>query len=217
MTPTVYFATPIRGRNVVEQYNRAQCETIMWASREGIKCEWMVLPDQPDPSVGRNVLTADFLASDKTHLFFVDADVGWQIADVKAVLKASQSHYGIVGGVYAKKTYPYQPAVGKVLQIESGMAEVAYLAGGFTLIPRGVIEAMDAHYSYPKLLLPHDQPAHEYFHHRWRFSVSDGLVSGEDVTFCKDWRAIGGKCWAVPGLSLTHTGEHTFTKRWELA
>ncbi|CAE8592294.1 unnamed protein product, partial [Polarella glacialis] len=49
----------------------------------------------------------------------------------------------------------------------------------------------------------------------WRFFdtmvTEDGEFLGEDIAFCRRWRAIGGTIFADLGATLTHVGRHAFT------
>lgn len=56
-----------------------------------------------DPSVerARNVLTANFLASDCTHLLFIDSDIAFTPRDVMRIVSHDQD---VVGGIYPLKT-----------------------------------------------------------------------------------------------------------------
>ena len=56
-----------------------------------------------DPSVerARNVLTANFLASDCTHLLFIDSDIAFTPRDVQRIISHEEE---VVGGIYPLKT-----------------------------------------------------------------------------------------------------------------
>ena len=56
-----------------------------------------------DPSVerARNVLTANFLASDCTHLLFIDSDIAFTPRDVMRIVSHDED---VVGGIYPLKT-----------------------------------------------------------------------------------------------------------------
>ena len=56
-----------------------------------------------DPSVerARNVLTANFLASDCTHLLFIDSDIAFSPRDVQRIISHEED---VVGGIYPLKT-----------------------------------------------------------------------------------------------------------------
>jgi FkbM family methyltransferase len=56
-----------------------------------------------DPSVerARNVLTANFLASDCTHLLFIDSDIAFSPRDVQRIISHDED---VVGGIYPLKT-----------------------------------------------------------------------------------------------------------------
>jgi hypothetical protein len=45
----------------------------------------------------------------------------------------------------------------------------------------------------------------------WASTFEPGITySGEDVAFCRRWRAIGGKIWLHAGVILKHIGDHVY-------
>ena len=53
-----------------------------------------------------------------------------------------------------------------------------------------------------------DQELSKYFYVLFQTILNDeGHYVGEDITFCRRWRSMGGKIWADPAGSIAHVGE----------
>ena len=160
----------------------------------------------------RNVLCHNFLHDfpEATDLFFIDDDIGWTSDSVMRLL---QSREDVVGGVYPLK----QDQVGFPIALESrngkliernGLYEASFLPTGFMRIKRYVIEAM----AYEVPTYPHHRAdgVIEHVKNIFQTGYKDGERWGEDVDFANRWRAMGGRMWVDPAITLSHLGR----KRW---
>ncbi len=147
-----------------------------------IKCLMELQARKPchiEPHVGsgdgvgrtRNVLTAQFLKSDCTHLLFMDSDLIFTVEHVKELLLANQP---VVGGFYPKKQegrlewvvnplIPSPPMRGDALQ------PLKYIGTGFLCIKREVFEKMIA--AYPELSFREDYGNRGIAHDFWSMGV----------------------------------------------
>lgn len=164
----------------------------------------------------RNTIVGHFLASDASHLMFVDSDIGFRGAEVLRLLAHGKP---LIGGLYRKKTrasrdYVGVPLPGGVLRLdrETMALEMAAIGTGFMLIQRQVIERMVEAFPH----LRYHAGGSDGAEGSWRDHLYDlfgtqicphtrGLLS-EDYTFCARWRALGGEVWADPGILLQHWG-----------
>jgi len=162
----------------------------------------------------RNNLIAKGMATDSTHLMFVDADIGFDFTDVVKMLIADKD---VIGGLYPKKTYPIKYVVNCLEgqeQQQSGVQEVENIGTGFLMMKRSVIQTMfNAH---PELKYKNQlnlEPQYEPFMYTL-FDTSlteDGQYLSEDWTFCRRWRKLGGKIHAHNDVKLAHAGYHQFS------
>lgn len=96
-------------------------------------------------AMARNSLTADFLASDCTHLLFIDNDLLFTPADVERITSHDEP---IVGGMYPLKIDGDLQWCGNTLlpasppPREDGLQEVRYIGTGFICIARDVFESI---------------------------------------------------------------------------
>jgi len=178
----------------------------------------------------RSRIATDFLETRHTHLLFVDADIGFEPANLFRLLDADKP---LAGGVYPLKgvmwdkaaeaarrgvrdvqaaslgyVVRFLPNPDQTVELVDGFGPVAYVGTGFMLIAREVLEAMAA--AYPDLhcvvtdLAGPSMPTVMFF---------DGMIDpetreqlSEDYAFCRRWTALGGEIWADFQSRLTHVG-----------
>lgn len=183
-----------------------------------------VRTNDADLARARNAMVADFLSTDATDLFFLDADVSWEPGAMERLLV--RRGVDMVAGIYPQRvddgTFPvrwlvdqdkkgifsYDPVSGEVS--ENGVIEVAGVPAGFLRLTRKCCEMMtkaneDRWYYEGSLKSGKAVSLFEFRvhddHHRW----------SEDLTFCRRWRELGGKVWLDPNMTLHHHGAKTYT------
>ena len=75
--PIVFLATPMYGGMCTGTYTSALMQTPLAFSQAGIQLYYTYMMNESLITRARNSLTYDFLASNATHLMFVDADIGF--------------------------------------------------------------------------------------------------------------------------------------------
>lgn len=161
---------------------------------------------------GRDRVAAGFLASDCTHLLFLDGDIEFEPADVLRLLSAGKD---ICAGAYKMKddsgTYAISlPGDRADWDAEARALEVEGAGTGFMLIARHVFERMAK--EMPEIAYTNAGPngaahrMHAFFEQR----IVDGWRVSEDILFCRRWRALGGKVWVCPDISLRHWGKRAW-------
>jgi hypothetical protein len=166
---------------------------------------------------GRNTAVAHFLASDATHLVFIDSDIGfpWQ-----GVFRLMAHGRPLVGATYARKhlgapSFAFVPLERAVPADTQGLVEVHSLPTGFMCIARDTVQRLVGAYAGTRYgMRPGDGPPGA-----WRDNLFDlfGLCRdgmnywSEDYAFCQRWRGLIGKCWLDPNILLEHHGTACFT------
>ena len=217
MSQKIYIAVASRDNPDVDmQFCMAQ--TFREIERERIRYKFKFARGQSLIQIARNQFVADFLASDCTDLVMIDDDMAWEDG---AFLRLLSHPVDVVGGVYPKRSdplcYPVRRLPGGRFDEMTGLLEVELLPTGFLRMTRTCIEAMVAHYkdlAYSDDHVP-GGVAHALF---WVDLVDDmpesqpGLktVVGEDFSFCRKWRAMGGKVYADTLLRFRHWGKKAF-------
>lgn len=166
----------------------------------------------------RNTCVAHFLASDCSHLLFVDADIGFS---AESVLRLVAHGRPVVGATYAKKKRgePEFACVGlpgeRPVQ-DGGLVEVHSLPTGFLLLHRDAVQRMVGAYGPATRyrMSPSDAEGawgeHLYALFECERDPETLAYLSEDYTFCQRWRRIGGQCWLDPHILLEHHGTARF-------
>lgn len=214
----VHFCIPCYGGQISEQTFMGMIKWSNQARELGI--EWTVetLVNESLISRGRNTLTARFLNNkDTTHLFFIDADIGFEPWHVLTVLNHDKD---VVCGLYPMKSLPLKWVVNGVPG-EDGkeqpprddyLIEVSKSGTGFMCIKQHVFEELKKHPAVKPFnndigLPPElDQYMYTYFDS----AVRENRYYSEDWTFCENWRDLGGKVWVDSRVLLKHTGYFNF-------
>lgn len=150
-------------------------------------------------STARDLLTMRFLESTASHMLCLDGDIGWNARDLEKLVAADLD---MVSGVYCRKNAARDVPAIFVGERSGELQEVEHAPAGFLLIKRQVIERMIG--ARQHMLYDRDGQRH------FRLWDMDGPV-GEDVAFCRRWRAMGGRIFMHMGVVLRHYGEQCFT------
>lgn len=159
----------------------------------------------------RGLIVAQFLASEATDLVFVDSDVAWEAG---SLVRLVDHPVDFVAGLYPQRRDPldfccqWDSSKPEIELSEHGLIEVYGVPAGFMRCSRAMLESMVAH--YPDLQFhcetAPDKTAHDLFG-----PYRIGRVKfGEDYSFCRRWRDIGGKVWVDPEIAMGHCGYKTF-------
>lgn len=214
-TGKLIIATPFYEMKGFSPYIKSLVETTRLLERLKVNWEYWPLEGYSYVDEARNVTCARFLEdTEATDLLFIDSDEGWGGLGLLRLLMSSEE---VIGGLYPLKndwdgwkTSPYfwatqddQP-IGKKTPDGGAILKADMLPAGFMRIKRSALERFRD--SYPDLRFRNERadvsaPDREYtaFFER----TSD---AGEDVNFCRRWKAIGGELWIEPRISITHYG-----------
>ena len=212
-TTKVHIAMPCYGGMLTESTFMSFIKWANTARQLGIDWTLETMVNESLISRARNTLTAKFLEqTDSTHLFFVDADIGWEPWHLLVLLNRDVD---VIGGLYPMKTMPIKWVVNGFEGAEEGpdgFQEVSKAGTGFLLMKRHVFEKLKSHpavkqYKNDIGLDPkYDAHLKTYFD----TAVRQGRYYSEDWTFCENWRDIGGKVWVDKRVLLRHSGSYVF-------
>jgi len=212
-TTRVHIAMPCYGGMLTESTFMSFIKWANTARQLGIDWTLETMVNESLISRARNTLTAKFLDQENaTHLFFVDADIGWEPWHLLVLLNRDVD---VIGGLYPMKTMPIKWVVNGFEGAEEGsdgFQEVSKAGTGFLLMKRHVFEKLKTHpavkpYKNDIGLDPkYDQHLKTYFD----TAVRQGRYYSEDWTFCEHWRDIGGKVYVDKRVLLRHSGSYVF-------
>lgn len=223
---TVVVATPCYGGQLTAAYFESVVRLIPLAAAAGIPLRFDTASDSLITRA-RNDIVARFLDDEAaTHLFFVDADIGFAPDQFFRLLAANRP---VTAAAYPLKRYawdagrPADPAklLGYCMNVlpgaaeEEGFAEALDAGTGFMCIRRDVLEVMAA--TNPDLSYTPDMPGTEG--QRNNFLFFDTMVEerdgarrylSEDYAFCRRAQRAGFKVWVDLRSTLDHVGPETF-------
>ena len=188
-------------------------------------------------SLVRNAIAAAFLESRADYLLMLDSDQAIGAQGIARMMELDRPVVGCVyprRGAFnwsnvdlETATSPeqiiYQASeyVGQLIADENGkivlmdgFAPAEFVGTGVMLIHRSAFEMLMSR--YPELkgrgFGPGVYPAHDHSG-RWGFfnPIDDeqGVPLGEDISFCRRWRAAGGEIWADVVSPVMHVGRYT--------
>ena len=160
----------------------------------------------------RAEIVAHFLASDAEMLVFVDADVAWEAG---ALINLVDYPVDFVSGIYPMRKDPIEYSVAwdeskaELWADENGLLDVDAVPAGFMKMSRVMLEQMTEHYRADLEHYSKNAPDNKVvalFDPYWEVDKK----FGEDYSFCKRWKAIGGKVLIDPDITMAHVGLKTF-------
>jgi hypothetical protein len=210
-------ATPFYSLYGFTPYIESLMKTVKMLKDAGI--DWEFLDKCGDSFIdrARNCLVAQFMATDATDLLFIDSDISW---DSMGLLHLLRSPMELTGGAYPFKNQwdrfteciIYDKDHAPVQDGETGLIETDWLPAGFMRIKRSCIEKLiEAYKSDFFFTLEGEALDTNKVHNLFECKIVNSQRQSEDVTFCKKWQAIGGKCWLEPRISFGHSALNTFT------
>jgi hypothetical protein len=223
----LFLATPCYGGMVCQEFMQSVLCTLHACMINKVGLQVFMIGNESLITRGRNQLVAEFMASDCSHLMFIDADIEFNPADV---LKLLHHDKPLVTGAYPLKMEPINYVINLADNASrlNDLVEVNDAGTGFMMIKREVISKMQE--AHPELHYTGDLDGDEYRkdlagkdHYRQRlkenlYSLFDASHDkeannnylSEDYTFCRRWQKIGGKIWVDTTVKLNHIGRKIY-------
>lgn len=236
----LFVATPMYGGLANLRYMES-CMTLMNHCRqENINISFAFMGNESLITRARNALTHEFLKTPCTHLFFIDADIGFRSIDAIRMVRADVD---IIAGVYPKKDINW-PAIAQavkdgvepkdlpkyggdfVVNVDHMPPEglrvpteqpfpVANAGTGMMLIKRKVFEDLKDHVpKYINNMTTQNMGLlhQEMIHEFFATSIdpTHNVLLSEDYHFCQIWKRQGGLVHIAPWADLTHNGTYEF-------
>jgi len=209
----VHIAMPCYGGMLTESTFMSFIKWANTARQLGIDWTLETMVNESLISRARNTLTAKFLdMQEATHLFFVDADIGWEPWHLLVLLNRDVD---VIGGLYPMKTMPIKWVVNGFDGAEGGpdgLQEVSKAGTGFLLMKKHVFEKMNAHPAVKQYKndIGLDPKYDKYLKTYFDTAVRQNRYYSEDWTFCENWRDLGGRIWVDKRVLLRHSGSYVF-------
>jgi hypothetical protein len=237
---SLFVATPMYGGMCTGMYSSGVMQLVGVCGANNMKMYFSFMMNESLITRARNSLAYDFLASDATHLMFIDADISFNPNDIPLMVKADKD---IICGIYPKKEINWvevEAAVKRdvppeglaefsgafVVNLPHGTGsktgnindpmEIANGGTGFMLIKRKVFEGLaDKVPSYTNDMYHAVDKVRTPKIIKEYFATSideeSNRLLSEDYHFCKIAREAGFTVWAAPWARFGHTGSYTFS------
>lgn len=163
----------------------------------------------------RNKIVKMFLETDSKYLMFIDSDIRFERWMIN---KLRQHDKGIIGGIYLKKTLPYQPVMNAALGEDNGLIVMREIGTGFMMIRRDVFGAFRT--MWPEHDYTNDDDEQAGIYHDWfktgvyRQSSDDknkpGRYLSEDYYFCQEAAQLGYKTYLDRDILTQHIGKISY-------
>jgi len=236
---SIFLATPCFGGAVHIHFMRSVLDLQAACAARGVKLHVELRGGDALITRARAVLAAQFLASDATHLLFIDADIGFTPDQVFRLLDADRD---MVGGVYPAKHIDWDkvrlaaakglkdlqaasvayvvrflPSPTNSVEVDDdGFGPVAYLGGGFLMLTRKAVGEIAA--AHPELrakmgdiLGPGGGKADAPLIFETLIEPETGELLSEDYALCRRWRDLGGQVFADFRTRLVHVGHNAYS------
>ncbi len=238
---SIFVASPVHS-DVSMHYTQALLEFQKMAIDKGVKTQFSLIKSSL-VTQGRNLCVSGFLESKHTHLLFIDSDIWFHSPSIFKMIEKDKQLISIpyplktmmwdklfdkIQKGFVKKptdlqkylnTYPMRVDDPNSITLDNGIIEVTHSPTGCMLIKREVIMKMIE--AYPEKAIVQktvingkyvDRP------HMWNFfdclhDPETKTYLGEDFSFCKLWKDLGGKCYAYVDAPIVHVGEHAYQGR----
>ena len=213
-------------------------DLIQWFSSKNIEYKFYFISKDSLVSRARNTIVTKFLDDEDfsgTHLFFLDADIGFSHKNFERLLDYNKD---LVCGVYPTKginwerlktldnktvkpqnlmNYNVNFIDPSNIKLDNGFTEVKEGATGFMLIKKEVFLKLKDNYSdlkftpRPSSILSGSENCYDFFK-VGNYKDKKGNVNylSEDFYFSTIWRDIGGKIFADLTSELSHLGKFSF-------
>ena len=213
-------------------------DLIQWFSSKNIEYKFNFISKDSLVSRARNTIVTKFLDDEDfsgTHLFFLDADIGFSHKNFERLLDYNKD---LVCGVYPTKginwerlktldnktvkpqnlmNYNVNFIDPSNIKLDNGFTEVKEGATGFMLIKKEVFLKLKENYSdlkftpRPSSILSGSENCYDFFK-VGNYKDKKGNVNylSEDFYFSTLWRDIGGKIFADLTSELSHLGKFSF-------
>ena len=238
---SIFVATPVHSECSIH-YAQALLEFQKMSLEKGVETQFCLLKSSLITQ-GRNLCVSAFLESKRTHMLFIDSDIYFHSPSIFKMIEKDKELISIpyplktmmwdklfdkIQQGKVKKpedlkkwlnAYPMKVKDPNSITLDNGVMEVTHSPTGCMLIKRSVFEKMIKAYPDKGIVQKTvingkyvDRP------HMWNFfdclhDPETKSYLGEDFSFCKLWKDIGGKCHVYVDSGIAHIGEYAYEGR----
>ena len=246
MSVNILLATPCYGNMMTRTYFHSVLKLKDICKSAGINVDISTIGNESLITRGRNYFVSLMLSNKSyTHLLFVDSDITFDPYSVLRMVQSEKDvvggcypkkniDWGKIKDVIKNNNIEEMPvevleaqlydyAVNivtdpqtKSIPIVDGFLKVSYIATGFMLIKREVIEKLVEEFPETK----YNNDVEGYFNGQnndYFYALFDCFIDStsrrylsEDYAFCQKWIQVGGEIWVDLLCDLSHCGSYNF-------
>lgn len=214
--PNVLIGTPAYGGNVHTDFVHSLLG--IEAARDNGFLEYSVMTITNESLItrARNSIISTFLDNlNFTHLFYVDADLGFPKETLPYLLRANKDVIGVPVPLkgYDDQGYPVFN-VGQILSDpdEDGIVEVEHVGNALFMLSRKAAKTLcDNSDKYVPSSLTRGQKQKGTQYDVFQVGVKNGIYLSEDYFVCARLRELGYKIHLQTGIPVKHNGNYTFS------
>lgn len=219
-------ATPAYGGLVTTSYTSSLIKSFYGLHADRVSHKVLFLDNESLIQRGRDKCAGMAIETGARRLMFIDADIGWDYKDLKALMDAmTENNLSVIAGTYPCKTFPiqlnYNPLPADIdtyfkgdrkrtselhkefAKAKGDIVEMMHVPTGFMLIDieKVLVNGIKVD-SYSSM----GKPLHAFFPVR----VKNGVLESEDWGFCSICREQGIPVYLHTGIVLPHQGSMAF-------
>jgi hypothetical protein len=240
--PNVIIGTPCYGGMMSHDYVHSLLKLVGYAPKHDFRVGLWTAAHDSLITRARNSIVAGFLDTPHaTHLMFIDADIGFLPEHVHRLLRFDEDLVAGMYPVkdldwsrlarQASKDPSAEtlreaglhfvgvPLPASEREERDGFVTGKYAGTGFMLIKRSaILRLVEAHpetkyHRMQTFPAAREQSDHQYNLFDCMIDPETKTYLSEDFTFCRRWRALGGKLWLDTESRLRHVGVQEFQGR----
>lgn len=212
---SLYIGIPTYDHKLHWRTEKGLEEVEMFCLKNKISFAVDVIPGDAFVGKARDVIAHRFMKSGFRDLFFIDADIGFDVEGIGLICKAEPA---IVMGLYQMKKKPpvrYPALLFDPLErhpSDRNLVKLQYGPAGFMRIRREVFETMKKKWPDEYYINMGQEHIHEFFPAGRR----GNHWFGEDIQFCQRAQECGFDIWARQNIKLSHSGEFCWESEWAI-
>lgn len=231
----IYIATPCYDAIVTMQYTLSLLRLVTFLNQNNIKFVIDFMGNESLITRARNKLLGKFMASDCSHLLFIDSDIEFP---EQAVIDLLQFNKDVVCCTYPKKTfnwnkfmYSMNNEVNSKESVESRGLDYAYNAEyddnheiikhdnfikvkhastGFMMITMNIVQKLCNKHKELEIISDDLSEKDTSIYGLFCCMIKDKMYLSEDYSFCQRVNDIGGEVWISINHNLNHIGKKVF-------
>jgi len=201
----LFIAVPSYDGQMCYQFTGSLLETKDRLKAIGIECD-VRFAVHMEIQIARNVLVKEFMASECTHIFFVDSDQGWDADKIVEMIKMDQLFIsGAIRYKQDEEEYPLKLDVNADMSLKYGpfnLVKAHEIGVALAIIKREVFDILKKKHTLNFTF--------KYGMEFFKFYIRGNSYQGEDNHFCELCRTADIPIYIYPNINTKHIGRKEY-------